>query len=76
MNREQIKENVDMRLAEPPKLGGQSTGVIPRRPVILKSEELDLEIRFGYNRSQLKNKEMAYKLFESVLNEIFEEKSK
>ena len=50
-------------------LGGQSCGM-PSYPVILKSEELDLEITVGYHRSQLKNKILAMTLFELAMDDL------
>ena len=67
--KQQIKNNVKWDSKRPPVMGGQQCGM-PSYPVILKSEELDLEITVGYHRSQLKNKELAFTLFELALDDL------
>lgn len=64
-----IKANVQFGTKKPERTGGQTCGV-PVRPVILKSEELDLEITIGYHRSQFLNRELAYTIFELVLDDL------
>lgn len=64
-----IKDNVKIGLKIPKPLGGQSCGM-PNYPVILTSEDLDLEITIGYHRSQIRNKELAFTLFELVLDDL------
>lgn len=66
--REEIKNNVKWSQKRPKAMGGQSCGM-PSYPVILTSEELELEITYGRHKSTLKNKQMAYLLFELVLEE-------
>lgn len=67
--KEQIKNNLKWGSKRPSVTGGQQCGM-PSYPVILKSEELDLEITVGYHRSQLKNKELAFTLFELALDDL------
>jgi hypothetical protein len=67
--KKQIKDNIKWDSKRPPMIGGQSCGM-PTYPVILKSDELDLEITIGFHRSQLKNKELAFTLFELVVDEL------
>lgn len=64
-----IKANVKWDTERPPVTGGQQCG-IRTYPTILRSEELDLEIKVGYHRSQIKNKELTYTLFELALDEL------
>lgn len=67
--KQQIRDNIRWDVKRPIPLGGQQCG-IPNYPVILKSEELDVEITVGYYRSQLKNKELAFDLFELALDKL------
>ena len=67
--KQQIKNNVKWGSKRPPATGGQQCRMTSY-PVILKSEELDLEIIVGCHRSQLKNKELAFTLFELVLDDL------
>jgi len=64
-----IKANIEWGKKTPPHTGGQQCGV-PRCPVTLKSEDLNLEITIGYHRSQLRNKELAFTLFELALDDL------
>lgn len=65
----EIKANVKWSIERPPVTGGQHCGVTTY-PTILRSEEIDLEITVGYHRSTIKNKELAYVLFELALDEL------
>lgn len=67
--KQQIKNNVKWESERPKVTGGQSFGMISYS-VILISEELDIKITIGYYRSQFKNKELAFTLFELVLDEL------
>jgi hypothetical protein len=67
--KDQIKKNVKWDSKRPPERGGQMCGM-PNYPVILKCEDLDLEIIVGTHRSQLKNKELAWVLFELALDDL------
>lgn len=67
--REQVRQNIKWSTKKPQSLGGQQCGM-PSYPVVLKSDELDLEITIGYHRSQMKNRDLALTLFESALIEI------
>ena len=66
--REEIKKNIKWSQKRSKATGGQSCGAA-QYPIILTSEELELEITFGRHKSTLKNKQMAYLLFELVLEE-------
>jgi hypothetical protein len=68
-SKELIKKNVKYSVKHPDKRGGQSCGM-PAMPVILTSEELELEITVGFHRSQMKNRELAQTLFELALDEL------
>ena len=67
--KQQIKDNIVWSSKRPAISGGQQCGM-PNYPIILTSKELDLEITIGHFRSQLKNREMAYLLFELALDEF------
>lgn len=64
-----IKNNVKWSSEKPQSLGGQQCGM-PNYPVILISEDLNIKITVHYHRSQLKNKQIAWTLFESALNDL------
>ncbi len=49
--------------------GGQSV-TKPSQAVLLISDEIDFRVEIGFSRSQLKNKEVAYALFELALDEF------
>lgn len=67
--KQQIKNNVKWDSERPKVTGGQSCGM-PLYPVVLISEELDIKITIGYHRSQFKNKQLAFTLFELALDEL------
>jgi protein subunit release factor A len=67
--KQQIKKNVKWDSERTRITGGQSCGM-PAYPVILISEEMNMKITMGYHRSQLKNKELAFALFELALDEL------
>lgn len=67
--KQQIKDNIKWGSKKPQSVGGQQCGM-PSYPVILTSEELDFEITIGFYRSQLKNKELAFTIFELVLEDL------
>lgn len=52
-----------------PKKGGQSVGNIPRS-VKMISLDLDIEIKVGFFRSQIKNKEYAQMLLEMCVDDL------
>ena len=52
-----------------PKKGGQSTGNIPRS-VKMVSLDLDIEIKVGFFRSQIRNKEYAQMLLEMCVDDL------
>jgi len=67
--KDRIKKNIQWDNKKPMVKGGQQCGM-PDYPVILRSEELDFEITIGYYRSTLKNRKLAFTLFELALDEI------
>ena len=67
--KQQIKNNVKFETVNPPQTGGQSCGIIYFKQR-LYSEELDLTIETGYYRSQLKNRELLFTLFELALDDL------
>jgi len=68
--KEQIKANVKWDTERPAATGGQSVSPCRAYPSILISEELDIKITVGYHRSQIKNKELAFTLFELALDDL------
>lgn len=67
--KQEIRDKIKVSIENPSYSGGQTCGVMPSK-IILISEDLDLEIRVGYNRSQLKNRDLAIILFELTLDEL------
>ena len=49
--------------------GGQTCGM-PTSEVTLICEQVSFEITIGYHRSMLRNKELAWNLFELYLDEV------
>ena len=67
--KQEIRQNIKWKVENPTKLGGQQCGT-PLRPVILESEELNIEIKIGYYRSNYQNKELALTLFDLTLDDL------
>ena len=67
--KQQIKNNVKFETVNPPQTGGQSCGIVYSKQR-LYSEELDLTIETGYHRSQLKNRELLFTLFDLALDDL------
>jgi hypothetical protein len=67
--KEIVKNNVKWDSKRPPVTGGQQCGM-PRYPVILRSEELDIEIVIGFHHNSMKNKDLAWALFELALDDL------
>jgi hypothetical protein len=65
--KEQIKRSVTFKRAE--SFGGQSCGM-PITKAHLISDEIGVEIVVSNFRSNLKNRELAFTLFELALDEI------
>jgi hypothetical protein len=67
----EIKEKVVWSHNElhPKTSGGQSCGVMPS-DITLYSEDLEIKITVGYNRSIFKNKELAMTLFELAMDDL------
>ena len=55
--------------SETPRIGGQSCGIQYFKTSLI-CEELDFQICINHFRSQLKNKELMFTLFELYLDEI------
>lgn len=68
--KEQIKKNVVFKNNEMP--GGQTCG-LPISKTHLISEDIDVEIIVNHYRSTLKNRELAFTLFELALDDIVRE---
>ena len=66
--KKRIIDNVKWKTGREHLPGGQAVTICDTT-IRLVSDELNLEIVYGCNRSQIKNKEEAYKLFEQVLND-------
>jgi hypothetical protein len=65
-----IKSNIKYSIGKSNKpIGGQSCG-IEILPVILKSEELDIEISIKYFRQNHKNKEYGLMLFDLIIDDL------
>jgi hypothetical protein len=64
-----VKCNVKCSVKNPPKLGGQQCGIMSNQ-IVLKSEDLDIEITIGHFRSQLKNKELGSTLMDLAIDEL------
>lgn len=62
-----ISDSIIWKTARPK--GGQTVG-LGDPAVTLICEDLDIEITIGCHRSQLKNKELAYTLFELAFDEV------
>lgn len=50
-------------------VGGQSCG-LERFPVVLKSEDLEIEISVGYFKSNIKNREYGMMLFDLIIDDL------
>ena len=69
--KDEISANVKWeRILPPLPTGGQQCGLRISRGVVLKSEELELEIKVDYYRNQIDNRAFALKLFELALDEL------
>jgi protein subunit release factor A len=67
--KQKIRDNVKISTRDIQPKGGQHCGII-QNPIVLKSEDLNLEIVIGYHRSQHKNKDLALLLFELTIDEL------
>lgn len=67
--KKQITDNVKWTTEERKPSGGQTCGM-PTSPVVLISEELNFSVKVGWHRSQLKNREIAFMLFQLALDEF------
>ncbi len=77
MNIDQTKELIKANIkweniypsTQPSPGGGQCINIV-RSKQRLYSEELDLTIELGYYTSMIKNREMIYKVFELILDDL------
>ena len=67
---EEIKQKVKWSQKRPIETGGQSCGM-PNYPIVLTCEEIDFEVTVGFYKSSIKNKQLAFILFELALEECF-----
>jgi len=67
--KEIVLKNIKWEVKDPYERGGQSVGVMPKT-VTLISDDLDVKISIGYERSQIRNKETALLIFDLVLEDI------
>jgi len=67
--KEQIKKDIVWETIDPHRSGGQSCGV-PIFVQTLSSNDLNIKISIGCKRSSLKNRDLAYLLFELALDEL------
>jgi len=67
--KQEIKQNVEFKKNIPDQLGGQQTGLITPKQR-LYSDELDLTIETSFYKSQLKNRELLYVLFDLAVDEL------
>jgi len=68
-SREKIIETLEFKVDDPRENGGQSVCISPRG-IILKSDELGIEIKMNHFRSQHRNKEFAMTLMLLAIDEI------
>lgn len=66
---EYVKTLVEWRTLKQHMSGGQTCGM-PSSEVTLICDQVNFEITIGYHRSMLKNKELAWNLFELYLDEV------
>lgn len=64
-----IKDNFTVEVEKPISLGGQHCG-IPINAIVVKSEELQIEIKVKQFRSNYQNRDLALLLMELAMDEI------
>lgn len=67
--KQKIRENFMIQREKPNYLGGQHCGM-PIYPIILKSEELGVEIKIKHFRSNFQNGDLARLLMELAMDEL------
>ena len=67
--KEFIKKNIELKAVEPPVCGGQTVGTF-QNFMMLRSEDVNIEIKCGHYRSQLKNTELIMTIFDLMLDEL------
>lgn len=67
--KEIIKNNFTIEVEKPVNLGGQHCGM-PVHAIIVKSEDLEIEIKVKHYRSNHQNRELAMLLMELAMDEI------
>ena len=64
-----IKEKLTIEIEKPKQLGGQQCGM-PVHAIIIKSEDLEIEIKVKHFRQNHKNRELATLLMELAIDEL------
>jgi hypothetical protein len=64
-----LKEKLITEVEKPKQLGGQQCGM-PIHAVIVKSEDLEIEIKVKHFRQNYKNRELATLLMELAIDEL------
>lgn len=65
-----LKDNIQISVAKSNRpLGGQQCG-IEQLPIILKSEELDIEISINYFKGNNKNKDYGKMIFDLIIDDL------
>ena len=67
--KQQIRDNFKTTIEKPHQLGGQHCGM-PVNTVVVKSEELEIEIKIKHFRSNHQNRELATLLMELAMDEL------
>jgi len=67
--KEIVLKNIRWEVKDPYQNGGQTVGVMPKT-ITLVSDDLDVKISVGYERSQIRNKEAALLIFDLVIEDI------
>ena len=76
MTTQELKQNIIKNViwVLPEKTGGQTVGKISVQAHLL-SEDIDFEIKISIYRRYMKNKELAFTLFELALDEFLNQKN-
>jgi hypothetical protein len=67
--KEIIKKNIQRSIGKSKRLGGQQCG-LEILPVILKSEDLQIEISINHFRQNHKNAEYGYMIFDLIIEDL------
>lgn len=69
MKREELLSMIRWEVPDIKPKGGQHCGPL-YNGVVLICDGMDIKIEIGYHRSQLRNKELAFQLFELLMMEV------